>query len=97
MHHHLKAKLCPKIVRPACDVLTTVGSIRGELYDDVMNLRIKIFLDILNMKPGDRLFDHNNKAIRKCKVGVAVFSPSYCESLVIESKKRIIPIFCDVR
>ena len=57
------------------------------------------------MKPGDKLFDHIDKAILGCKVGVAVFSPSYCESyfclhelaLLIESKKRIVPIFYDVK
>uniref|UniRef100_A0A6N2N952 TIR domain-containing protein n=1 Tax=Salix viminalis TaxID=40686 RepID=A0A6N2N952_SALVM len=58
-----------------------------------------------NMKPGDKLFDNINGAIRKCKVGVAVFSPRYCESyfclhelaLMMESRKKVIPIFCDIK
>lgn len=57
------------------------------------------------MKPGDKLFDKIDAAIHKCKVGVAVFSPHYCESyfclhelaLLMESKKRVIPVFCNVK
>lgn len=57
------------------------------------------------MRPGDRLFDKINSAIHNCKVGIAVFSPRYCESyfclhelaLITESKKRMVPIFCDVK
>ncbi|GLT58411.1 hypothetical protein SLA2020_313050 [Shorea laevis] len=57
------------------------------------------------MKPGDRLFDKIEDAVRHCKVGVAVLSPHYCESyfclhelaLMTETRKRVIPIFCDVK
>jgi hypothetical protein len=57
------------------------------------------------MRPGDKLFDNIDRAIHECKVGVAVFSPRYCESyfclhelaLLMETKKRVIPIFCDVK
>lgn len=57
------------------------------------------------MKPGDKLFHKINNAIFECKVGVAVFSPRYCESffclhelaLILERQKKLIPIFCDIR
>lgn len=57
------------------------------------------------MKPGDRLFDKIDTAIKHCKLGVAVFSPRYCESyfclhelaLIMESSKKVIPIFYDVK
>lgn len=57
------------------------------------------------MKPGDKLFDKIDSAIRGCKVGVAVFSPRYCDSyfclhelaLMMESNKKVIPIFCDIK
>lgn len=57
------------------------------------------------MKPGDKLFDKINAAIKECKIGVAVFSPNYCKSyfclhelaMIMETKKKVIPIFCDVK
>ncbi|PHT43776.1 hypothetical protein CQW23_17801 [Capsicum baccatum] len=57
------------------------------------------------MKPGDKLFEKIDSAIEECKVGVAVFSPRYCDSyfclhelaLFMESNKKVIPIFCDVK
>ncbi|KAE9590648.1 putative TIR domain-containing protein [Lupinus albus] len=57
------------------------------------------------MKPGDKLFDKINSAVFECKIGVAVFSPRYCESyfclhelaLLMGCRKKIIPIFCDVK
>ncbi|KAF2305138.1 hypothetical protein GH714_002018 [Hevea brasiliensis] len=57
------------------------------------------------MKPGDRLFDKIDSAIGECKLGVAVLSPRYADSyfclhelaLIMETKKRIIPIFCDIK
>lgn len=66
---------------------------------------MRSFLDSMNMKPGDRLFDHIDRAILGCKVGVAVFSPRYCDSyfclhelaLLMESNKRVVPIFYDVK
>ncbi|KAE9591755.1 putative TIR domain-containing protein [Lupinus albus] len=68
-------------------------------------MKVKSFLDSMNMKPGDKLFDHIDKAIVGCKVGVAVFSPRYCDSyfclhelaLLMENKKRVVPIFFDVK
>lgn len=57
------------------------------------------------MKPGDKLFEKIDTAIRNCKIGVSVLSPRYCDSyfclhelsLIMESKKRVIPIFVDVK
>lgn len=50
-----------------------------------------------NLKPGEKLFDEIHGAIWQCKVGVAVFSPRYCESyfclhelaMIMESKKKV--------
>ena len=107
----LPANFCRKIARPMCDVfinhrgIDTKRNVAGLLYDNLTRMRIRSFLDSMNMKPGDRLFDHIDKAILGCKVGVAVFSPRYCESyfclhelaLLMESKKRVVPIFYDVK
>ncbi|XP_061349450.1 probable 2' cyclic ADP-D-ribose synthase BdTIR [Gastrolobium bilobum] len=107
----LSATLCRKIARPACDVfinhrgIDTKRNIAGLLYDRLTKKGVMSFLDSMNMKPGDRLFDHIDKAILGSKVGVAVFSPRYCDSyfclhelaLFMESKKRVVPIFYDVK
>ncbi|KAK6932518.1 Toll/interleukin-1 receptor homology (TIR) domain [Dillenia turbinata] len=97
--------------RSPCDVfvnhrgIDTKRGIAGLLYDHLNRLKLRPFLDSKNMKPGDKLFEKIDMAIRNCKVGVAVFSPRYCESnfclhelaLLMESRKRVIPIFCDVK
>ncbi|KAK7319645.1 hypothetical protein RJT34_04368 [Clitoria ternatea] len=107
----LPATLCRKIARPTCDVfinhrgIDTKRNIAGLLYERLTKTRVRSFLDSMNMKPGDRLFDHIDRAIDGCKVGVAVFSPRYCDSyfclhelaLLMESKKRVVPIFYDVK
>ncbi|KAK2969846.1 hypothetical protein RJ640_030155 [Escallonia rubra] len=94
-----------------CDVfinhrgIDTKRNVAGLLNNQLASLRLRPFLDSKNMKPGDKLFDHIDAAIRGCKVGVAVFSPRYCESyfclhelaLIMETKKKVIPIFCDVK
>ncbi|KAF7803504.1 TMV resistance protein N-like [Senna tora] len=75
------------------------------LYHHLVKQGVKPFLDTHNMKPGDRLFDNIEKGVLGCKVGVAVFSPRYCDSyfclhelsLMVESRKRIVPIFYDVK
>ncbi|XP_035544176.1 TMV resistance protein N-like [Juglans regia] len=99
------------IPSPSCAVFLnhrgddTRKTLAGLLYDHLFRLRLRPFLDSRNMKPGDKLFDQIDIAIRNCKVGVAVFSPRYCESkfclyelaLIMESKKRVIPIFWDVK
>ncbi|GKB41305.1 TIR domain-containing protein-like protein [Tanacetum coccineum] len=97
--------------QPACDVfinhrgIDTKRSIASLLYHNLMMSRIPSFLDNKNMKPGDKLFEHIDNAIIGCKIGVAVFSPRYCQSyfclhelaLMMESGKKVIPIFCDVK
>ncbi|KAK8622754.1 hypothetical protein V6N13_117656 [Hibiscus sabdariffa] len=97
--------------KKACDVfinhrgIDTKRMIASLLYDHLSRLDLQPFLDNKNMKPGDKLFDNIDNAIKNCKVGVAVFSPNYCKSyfclhelaLFMESKKKIIPIFCDIK
>ncbi|XAR68368.1 hypothetical protein NMG60_11003468 [Bertholletia excelsa] len=85
--------------------IDTKRSVASLLYDHLERLKIRSFLDNKAMKPGDKLFEKIDGAIRVCKVGVAVFSPRYCDSyfclhelaLMMESKKKVIPIFCDVK
>ncbi|KAK7412308.1 hypothetical protein VNO78_03761 [Psophocarpus tetragonolobus] len=105
------AKLMSKMGRPACDVfinhrgIDTKKNVAGLLYDNLTRMRVRSFLDSMNMKPGNRLFHHIDRAILDCKVGVAVFSPRYCDSyfclhelaLLMESNKRVVPIFFDVK
>ncbi|XP_028807533.1 TMV resistance protein N-like [Neltuma alba] len=84
------------------DTKTTVAPL---LYDNLRRLGFSPFLDNKTLKPGDKLFHKINNAIFECKVGVAVFSPHYCESffclhelaLMLERQKKLIPIFCDVK
>ncbi|KAL5572993.1 hypothetical protein UlMin_022590 [Ulmus minor] len=84
------------------DTKKTVATL---LYDQLSWMNIRSFLDNKTMKPGDKLFDKIDSAIRSCKIGVLVFSPRYCDSyfclhelaLILESKKKVIPIFCDIK
>ncbi|GKU98544.1 hypothetical protein SLEP1_g11536 [Rubroshorea leprosula] len=110
-HHQQQIRNIPKQLHRPCDVfishrgIDTKRSISGLLYNHLVRLGLKPFLDSKSMKPGDRLFDKINDAVRHCKVGVAVFSPHYCESyfclhelaLMMETRKKVIPIFCDVK
>ncbi|KAE8719830.1 Alpha-galactosidase 2 [Hibiscus syriacus] len=90
--------VCRKILQPGAAIQATVPP----LCDIFINHR---GTDTMNMKPGDKLFGKINPAIRSCKLGVAIFSPNYCDSyfclhelaLMMESKKRVIPVFCDVK
>ncbi|XP_010501990.1 PREDICTED: TMV resistance protein N-like [Camelina sativa] len=83
----------------------TKRNIATLLYDNLRSRNLRPFLDCKNMKPGDKLFDHINSAILTSKVAVTVFSPNYCDSyfclhelaLIMESRKRVIPIFCDIK
>ncbi|XP_044496481.1 TIR-only protein-like [Mangifera indica] len=107
--HYYRNQIQP--IESPCDVFInhrgrdTKRTISGLLYDHLLRLRLNAFMDSKNMKPGDRLFNKIDTAIRHCKVGVAVFSPHYCKSyfclhelaLITESKKKIIPIFYDVK
>ncbi|CAA0815952.1 Toll-Interleukin-Resistance (TIR) domain family protein [Striga hermonthica] len=95
----------------SCDVFInhrgtdTKRSFASLLYDHLFHLKIRPFLDNKTMKPGDKLFEKIDTAIRSCKIGVAIFSPRYCESyfclhelaLMTELRKKVIPVFCDVR
>ncbi|XP_071904259.1 probable 2' cyclic ADP-D-ribose synthase BdTIR [Coffea arabica] len=104
-------RLINKIPQPPCDVfinhrgVDTKKTIASLLYDHLVRLRRRPFLDNKNMKPGDKLFEKIDTAIKGCKIGVAVFSPTYCQSyfclhelaLIMETKKKVIPIFCDVK
>ncbi|KAI9078903.1 hypothetical protein K1719_039173 [Acacia pycnantha] len=94
-----------------CDVFISHRSIDTKrtvstlLYDHLRRLGFCPFLDNKTMKPGDKLFHKINNAIFECKLGVAVFSPRYCESffclhelaLMLERQKKLIPIFCDIK
>ncbi|GKU98553.1 hypothetical protein SLEP1_g11545 [Rubroshorea leprosula] len=85
--------------------IDTKKTMTGLLYNHLVRHGLNPFLDSKNMKPGDRLFDKINDAVRHCKVGVAVLSPRYCESyfclhelaLMMETRKKVIPIFYDVK
>ncbi|XP_042519212.1 TIR-only protein-like [Macadamia integrifolia] len=85
--------------------IDTKRSVSGLLYDYFLRLNLHPFLDSKNMKPGDKLFENIDSAIRSCKIGVAVFSPTYCRSyfclhelaLLMESRKKVVPIFFDVK
>ncbi|XP_039145588.1 TIR-only protein-like [Dioscorea cayenensis subsp. rotundata] len=83
----------------------TKRSVAGLLYDRLVQLNLRPFLDNRTMEPGDKLYDIINSAVLGCEVGIAIFSPRYCESfyclheltLMVESRKKLIPIFCDVK
>ncbi|ONI12836.1 hypothetical protein PRUPE_4G186200 [Prunus persica] len=105
-----QTQLAKRVTKP-CDVflnhrgIDTKRTIVSLLYDHLSLLNLRPFLDNRTMKPGDKLFDKIDSAIKGCKVGVAVFSPRYCDSyfclhelaLFMESKKKVIPIFCDIK
>lgn len=120
MQRSLAKNLCHHLVRHQrrvptpqnpCDVfinhrgIDTKKNVAGLIYDDLIRMKLRPFLDNKSMKPGDKLFDKIDSAIMNCKLGIAVFSPRYCESyfclhelsLIMESKKRVIPIFVDVK
>ncbi|KAE9452631.1 hypothetical protein C3L33_15467, partial [Rhododendron williamsianum] len=94
-----------------CDVfishrrIDTYRNVAGLLYDHLSRLNLRPFLDSKSMKPGDKLFEKIDVAIRDCQVGIAVFSPNYCGSyfclhelhMMMECKKKVIPIFVDVK
>ncbi|KAE9585212.1 putative TIR domain-containing protein [Lupinus albus] len=100
-----------KRFKEPCDVflnhrcMDTKKTVATLLYDHLFRHGFNPFLDNKNMKPGDKLFDKINGAVMECKIGVAIFSPRYCESyfclhelaLLMGCRKKIIPIFCDVK
>ncbi|KAL2931988.1 TMV resistance protein N [Bienertia sinuspersici] len=104
-------RFLPQNPKPPHDVfinhrgVDTKRTIAGLLYQYLSSLGYNPFLDNKSMKPGDKLYEKIDPAIKGCRVGVAVFSPNYCDSyfclhelaLMMESKKKVIPIFCDVK
>ncbi|XP_062093973.1 probable 2' cyclic ADP-D-ribose synthase BdTIR [Humulus lupulus] len=112
--HQLRRSSSPvRVPRPPppCDIfinhrgIDTKKTSAGLLHYHLSGLGFSSFLDSKNMKPGDNLYDKIDAGIRGCKIGVAVFSPRYCESpfclhelaLLMETRKRVIPVFCDVK
>ncbi|XP_021902269.1 TMV resistance protein N-like [Carica papaya] len=99
----LKRRSCDVFINHRC--VDTRRTISGLLYDHLHRLGLNPFLDTKTMKPGDKLFNEIDSAIINCKLGISVFSPNYCDSyfclhelaLLMESKKKVIPIFCDVK
>ncbi|XP_040989058.1 TIR-only protein-like [Juglans microcarpa x Juglans regia] len=110
MQYRSSVQLARRVIKP-CDVfinhrgIDTKRTIATLLYDYLSRLNLRPFLDNKNMKPGDKLFEKIDTAIHGCKIGVALFSPNYCKSyfclhelaLFMESKKKVIPIFCDIK
>jgi hypothetical protein len=108
--YHSRTQLTKRVIKP-CDVfinhrgIDTKRTIATLMYDYLHRFNLRPFLDNKTMKPGDKLFEKIDGAIQGCKVGVAVFSPNYCKSyfclhelaLFMESKKKVIPIFCDIK
>ncbi|KAM4103197.1 hypothetical protein ACJW30_06G061100 [Castanea mollissima] len=106
-----KTQLAKRVIKPTCDVflnhrgIDTKRTIATLLYDYLSRFNLRPFLDNKTMKPGDKLFEKIDGAIHGCKVGVAMFSPNYCQSyfclhelaLFMETKKKVIPIFCDIK
>ncbi|XP_043722936.1 TIR-only protein-like [Telopea speciosissima] len=84
--------------------MDTKRNVAALLYDLFLHLKLHPFLDYKSMKPGDELEEVIETAVKDCKVGVAIFSPNYCNSknclhelaLMMEWEKKVIPIFYDV-
>ncbi|GFZ15495.1 Toll-Interleukin-Resistance (TIR) domain family protein [Actinidia rufa] len=111
LSHQSRTPTVNKLIAPPCDVfinhrgIDTKRTVASLLYDHLVGLNLRPFLDSKNMKPGDKLFEKINSGIQGCKIGVTIFSPRYCDSyfclhelaMIVESKKKVIPIFCDVK
>ncbi|KAL6656779.1 hypothetical protein ACP70R_004559 [Stipagrostis hirtigluma subsp. patula] len=78
------------------------------LYDRLNQLTgggVRSFLDNMSMRPGDRLEERIDAAIRECRVAVVIFSPRYFHSdfclrqlaALVEARKVIIPVFYDIK
>ncbi|GLJ52626.1 hypothetical protein SUGI_1120070 [Cryptomeria japonica] len=75
------------------------------LYDSLEEEGFKTFLDDMEIELGDPIPSAIQDAIYSSKVQIAIFSPRYAESswcldelvLMLETKARFIPIFCDVK
>ncbi|XP_072956618.1 probable 2' cyclic ADP-D-ribose synthase BdTIR [Typha angustifolia] len=83
----------------------TKRTVAGLLYDRLVQMGLRPFLDNRTMEPGDNMCQSISGAIHDCKVGIAIFSPRYCDSdfclqelsMLVEARKKLIPIFCDVK
>ncbi|XP_042446607.1 TIR-only protein-like [Zingiber officinale] len=83
----------------------TKSSVAGLLYDRLVQMNVRPFLDNRSMAPGEKLYESIDAGIRQCRVGVAIFSQRYCDSvfclhelaMMVESNKKLIPVFCDVK
>ncbi|GFZ04823.1 Toll-Interleukin-Resistance (TIR) domain family protein [Actinidia rufa] len=79
----------PNRLAQPCDVflnhrgIDTKRTVASLLYDHLTRLNLRPFLDNKNMKPGDKLFDKINSAIRECKV-----IPIFCD--VKPSELRVV-------
>ncbi|XP_058202826.1 probable 2' cyclic ADP-D-ribose synthase BdTIR [Rhododendron vialii] len=101
----------PVLESKHCDVfishrrIDTYRNVAGLLYDHLSRLNFRPFLDSKSMKPGDKLFEKIDAAIRDCRVGIVVFSPNYCDSyfclhelhMMMECRKKVLPIFVNVK
>ncbi|KAF8411187.1 hypothetical protein HHK36_003730 [Tetracentron sinense] len=105
MLHHRRPTKTPYDVFINHRGIDTKRTLAGLLYDNLTRLKLHPFMDIKNLNPGDKLFEKIDGAIGNCKVGVAVFSPHYCESYfclrelttLMELEKKVIPIFVDIK
>ncbi|KAF7151178.1 hypothetical protein RHSIM_Rhsim02G0123100 [Rhododendron simsii] len=75
-----------------CDVfishrrIDTYRNVAGLLYNHLSRLNLRPFLDSKSMKPGDKLFEKIDAAIRDCQL-----------HMMMECKKKVIPIFVNVK
>ncbi|GLJ52673.1 hypothetical protein SUGI_1121070 [Cryptomeria japonica] len=75
------------------------------LYDSLEEDGFWTFLDDMEIELGDSIESAIQNAIYSSKLQIAIFSPRYAESswcldellLMLETKARFIPIFCDVK
>ncbi|KAG6511313.1 hypothetical protein ZIOFF_029372 [Zingiber officinale] len=83
----------------------TKSTVAGLLYDRLAQMGVRPFLDSRSMEPGDKIYERVDAGIRQSRVGVAIFSPRYCDSvfclhelaMMVEAGKKLIPIFYDVK
>jgi hypothetical protein len=87
------------------DTKRTVARLIYDRLEQLSGGRVRSFLDNMSMRPGDRLEERIDDAIRECGVAVAIFSKHYCDSefclhelaMLVEARKVIIPIFYDIK
>jgi len=105
---------CVKTAPPCYDVfinhrwVDTRHTVAHLLHDRLLQLsggRVRTFLDIMSLRPGDRLVEGINQGMSQCKVAVAIFSERYLDSefclhelaALVEARKVIVPIFYGVK